>query len=331
VPETLRVLRVARVLSPGSDRAGPKPRKPLADAALLRLVVAATRRERFDVLLAHNAEAALVALAARRATQVPVVYVAHTLLEEELPSYAPRAFAAWLRRAGRRLDVALARRADAVLALAAAGAARLADARLLRVIPPGLEAAGAPAPDAIARACARFGLTYGGFALYAGNLDPYQDLDLLDAAAARLPDLPVVVATHSDAASRWPHLRIARVADTEESRALLYGAAVAVAPRGCAGGFPIKLLNYMEAGRAIVARAGQVDSLRDGENARLLPRDATAAQLAAALDALLRDPARAAELGAAAHETLRREHAWPELAAQTLALAAEVTTARGRA
>jgi glycosyltransferase involved in cell wall biosynthesis len=330
-PEGLRVLRVARGLSPGSDRAGPQPRKPLADAALWRLVVAATRSQRFDALLAHNAEAAFVALAARRATRVPVVYVAHTLLEEELPSYSPRACAALLRRAGRRLDVALARRADAVLALSASGAARLGEARLLRVIPPGLEPRDAPTPEEIARACARAGVTPGGFALYAGNLDGYQDLDLLDAAAARLPDLPVAVATHADAASRWPHLRIARVADPAEVRSLLHGAALAVAPRGCAGGFPIKLLNYMEAARAIVARAGQVDSLRDGENAQLVPRDATPAQLAAVLDALHRDPARAAALGTAARETLRREHAWPALAERTLALAAQVAATRAPA
>jgi glycosyltransferase involved in cell wall biosynthesis len=322
------VLRIPRALSPGSDRAGPKLRKPLADAALLRLVVAATRRERFAALLAHNAEAALVSLAARRATQVPVVYVAHTLLEEELPSYAPRMCAAPLRRAGRRLDVALARRADAVLALSSAGAARLSEARVLRVIPPGLEPADAPPAEAIARTCARFGLVPGGFALYAGNLDTYQDLELLDAAAAQLPQLPVAVATHAVAAARWRHLRIERVTDAEEARTLLHGAAVAVAPRGCAGGFPIKLLNYMEASRAIVARAGQVDSLRDGENAQLVPRDACAAQLAAAIDTLARDPARAGALGRAARETLRREHAWPELARRTLALAAQVAATR---
>jgi glycosyltransferase involved in cell wall biosynthesis len=322
------VLRVARGLSPGSDRAGPQPRKPLADVALRRLVVAATRRQRFDVLLAHNAEAAWIALAARRATRVPVVYVAHPLIEEELPSYGPRAIATPLRRVGRRLDVALARRADAGLALSAAGAARLCDARLLRVIPPGLEAAPAPTPAEIARVCARFELPPRGFALYAGNLDAYQDLDLLDAAAARLPDLPVAVATPADTASRWPHLRVARVADAAEARILLHGAVLAVAPRGCAGGFPIKLLNYMEAGRAIVARAGQVDSLVDGENARLVPRDASPAQLAAALDALHRDPARAAALGAAARETLRREHAWPALAERTLELAARVAASR---
>ncbi len=324
LPEALRVLRVARVLSPRSDRAGPHPRKPLADAALLRLVVGATRRHRFDALLAHNAEAACVALAARRATRVPVIYVAHTLLEEELPSYGPRAFAALLRRSGRRLDVALARRADAVLALSGVGAARLGDARVLRVIPPGLETAAAPSPEEIGHTCARFDLAPGGFGLYAGNLDAYQDLDLLDAAAALLPSLPVAVATHADAPSRWPHLRIARVADAAEARALLHGAALAVAPRGCAGGFPIKLLNYMVAGCAIVAREEQVDALRDGESASLVPRHATPAQLAAALDALRRDPARAAALGRSARETLLREHAWPALAEQTLALAAQV-------
>jgi glycosyltransferase involved in cell wall biosynthesis len=334
-PGGLRVLRVARAISPRSLRAGPELAKPLADAALLRLVISATRRLRLDALLAHNAEAAYVALAARRATGVPVVYAVHTLLEEELPSYAPRALAGALRRAGRALDERLARGADAVLALTEAAADRLGGARTLAVIPPGLDALPPPAASEIARACARHTLTPGGFALYAGNLDAYQGLDRLDGAAARLPDLPVVAATHAAENAHFRHLRVVRVEDAEETRALLHGAALAVAPRTCHGGFPIKLLNYMEAGRAIVAPRDLVDTLRHGESAWLVPPDATPADVASAIGTLRRDPARAAALGAAARAALELEHAWPDLAERTLALvrraraASPITSAAG--
>jgi phosphatidylinositol alpha-mannosyltransferase len=321
-PEGLRVLRAPRALSPRSARAGPRARKPLADAALCGLLVAAARRERLDALLAHNAEAACLALCARPLARVPVVYVVHTLVEEELPSYAPRRLGGALRSLGRRLDLGLARRADAVLALSSGAAARLAAAppRRLAVIPPGCDPAPPPAPAEIARACARHGLTAGGFALYTGNLDAYQELATLDAAAGLLPELPVVAATQAAEPHRFRHLRVARVADAAETRALLQAAAVAVAPRGPHGGFPIKLLNYMEAARAIVVRAGVVDSLRHGESAWLLPPDAGPAAFAAALAALARDPARAAALGAGARAALQREHGWPELARRTLEL-----------
>jgi hypothetical protein len=51
---------------------------------------------------------------------------------------------------------------------------------------------------------------------YGRGEDGYQDLDLLDAAAAQLPALPVVVATRAREASRWRHLRVARCEDPAE-------------------------------------------------------------------------------------------------------------------
>jgi 1,2-diacylglycerol 3-alpha-glucosyltransferase len=294
----------------------------------VRVVVAAARRERFDALLAHNAEAALVALAARRFTRVPVVYVAHTLWRAELPTYGARALARPLARIGRALDVGLARRADAVLALSRLAADELGAARVLDVIPPGLDPEPAPEAAEVERACAHHGLAPGRYALYAGNLDGYQHLDLLDAAAARVASLPVVVATHARSPSRWRHLRVARSDDPAEVRALLHGAALLVTARAPHGGFPIKVLNYMEAGRAIVAREGCADSLRHGESAWLVPAAAGAAELAAAIDAIARDPVRAGVLGRGARAALEREHAWSALAQRTLALVARARSAR---
>ena len=144
-------------------RAGPSPGKPFADAALAAMLVRAQRARPFDLALAHNGEAALVALCARAATGLGFVYVAHTLLGLELSSYAPAAWRPALDRAGRRLDRTLAARADGVLALSSEAAKQLGrDARgPLAVIPPGLDPVPAPAPEEVARACARFGLDAG--------------------------------------------------------------------------------------------------------------------------------------------------------------------------
>jgi glycosyltransferase involved in cell wall biosynthesis len=326
-PPGLRVERIPAALSPRRTRAGPSARKPLADAALAACLAAAARRQRFDAVLAHNAEGALVALAARPLVRAPVVYVAHTLLAAELGSYAPRALSAAAARAGARLDRALASRADAVLALcgaAAAGLARFARGPV-RVIPPGLAPAPPPAPEAIARACARAGVEPGGFALYAGNLDGYQDLGELEAAARELlraPALPVLAATHAAQPVRAGALRVHRVADAAEARALTFAAAVAVLPRRAPGGFPVKLLNYMEASRAIVARRGVAEGLVDGVSARLLAPEDGPQALAVAIRALAAEPAVAARLGAAARAHLEAHHARGPLARETLALAA---------
>ena len=316
--EGIDVVRAPRALSPRSLRSGPRLAKPGADAALALTLLTAHRRRRFDAVLAHNAEAAAVALAVRPRLRRPVVYVVHTLAECELETYAPAAFATALRPIGARLDRTLARRADALLVLSRAAERALGGAARgpLARIPPALAAGDPPAPDAIAAACLRRGLEPARFALYAGNLDRYQDLGAL-AAAARRVELPVVVATHG-AGIAPPPLRTLRVEDAAEARRLLFGAARALLPRRVPGGFPVKLLNYMEAARAIAARAAVADTLEHRRSAWLLDDDAPADAWAGAIRALAADPSLAAELGAGARRTLAREHDPTHLAHRTL-------------
>ena len=321
-PAGLPLVRVPRALTPRRVRAGPSPAKPFADAALAAMLVRAQRARRFDLAIAHNAEAALAALCARAATGLPVLYVAHTLLGVELSSYAPELARPALDRFGRWLDRTFAARADGVLALCSPAAKELGrEARgPLAVIPPGLDAAPPPGSEEVARICARFGLEPGRYALYAGNFDAYQELADLAEAARRLAPLPVVVATQQPEGAAPSPLRTIRHRGFEDGRTLAFGAAVAVLPRRIPGGFPIKLLNYMEAGRAIVAHAGVAGALEHDREAWLLSPGSGAADLAAAVGALAGDPARAERLGRGAREALETRFAWPQLAKRTLAL-----------
>ena len=318
----LELVRAPRALSPRRLRAGPSPAKPVADLALAAALARAHARQGFDAVLAHNAEAMLVALAARPFVRARLVYVAHTLWRTELPSYAPPRLEHSLAALGARLDALCARRADAVLALSAAGAHALAgDARgPVEVVPPGARPGPPPAPAEVARACEAHGLPLHGFAVYAGNVDRYQDLHELDDAAARLPEIPCVVVTHDPRGARFSTLRVVRAATPEAARLLVHGARLAVLPRRSFGGFPIKLLGYMEAGRAIVARRGVADTLVHGESAWLLPTEADAPELADGIREVFGDDALRARLGTGARAVLEERHAWPDLAARTLAL-----------
>jgi glycosyltransferase involved in cell wall biosynthesis len=323
------VVRTPARLTPATLRSSASPAKLVTDVALGRALVREHRAAAFDAVLAHNSEATAVALAVRRRLGVPVVYVVHTLLRHELSAYGPAALARGLDAAGGVLERALARRADAVVALCEDARAELAPHARgpLEVIPPGLDPRPAPGFAACEAACRRRDLPLGGFALYAGNVDRYQDLDRLDAAAGLAPDVPFVVATHDAAGARFAHLRVVEVADADEGRALLHACAVAVLPRRRPGGFPIKLLNYMEAGRPILAHAGVGAGLVHDASAWLLPREAGPEAWAEAVAGLLADPERAGRLGRAAREHLETHHAWPTLAARTLAL---VRQGRGR-
>lgn len=308
------------------------PRKLGADLALGRQLAAAHRARPFDAVLAHNAEAALVAFALRARLTLPVIYVAHTLWAEEMETWLPAAATQIAQISGRRLDRALSRAADAVLVLTETARQTLAVAARgpLACIAPGHTWEPPPAPAEVGAACARHGLAPEGFALYAGNLDRYQELAGLDAAAAREPGLPLVAVTHDAPAVRFQRLRVIEVGTIEEARLLTYGAAVAVLPRRNAGGFPLKLLHYMEAGRAIVARAGVAGALVHGESAWLLRDSAGPEDFAAAIRRLAEDRPLRDRLGAGARRALATHHAWPACAGETLALVRAALGARSR-
>lgn len=321
-------------IRPSRGRSGPSLAKPFADAALLWAVLRAHWRSPVDVVLAHNAEAAVVSIAARVWTGVPVLYVAHTILRYELSAYAPPRWRRILDAIGGGIDAWIARRADGILALSHDSRALLEPhARCpIEVVPPGLDPADPPQPDEQARACRAAEVEPGRFVLYAGNLDGYQDLELLDAAAGlcRQEAIPFVVATHEarNGTERFPNLRIVVPSTFAEIRALHFAAGTLVLTRRRPGGFPIKLLNYMEAGRAIVAFAGIAPGLQDRVNARLLDEKSGAEELALVIRELWKDPEQGEQLGRAARTHLLRQHASQDLAERTLTFAAGVEKRR---
>jgi glycosyltransferase involved in cell wall biosynthesis len=318
-PEDLDIVRVPRGLSPSALRAGPALGKPFADAALSGALRTAHRRRPFDVALAHNGEAALAALLARSAGGLPVVYVAHTLFEHELPTYCPTLLDRLARAAGRTLDSTIAGRVDAIIALCQ-NAKEALEPRArgpVSVIAPGLDPAASPERAQVDRVCERFGLERGRFALYTGNVDGYQGLDLLAEAARIAPEIAWVVATHGE--RRFGVTGVSCVRTTpEEARALGFGCGATLLPRRCPGGYPIKLLNYMETARPIIAFEDIADGLEHDRSAWLLPPDAGPKEFAGAVRTLHGDTERADRIGAAARSHLESHHGWHDLAVRTL-------------
>jgi glycosyltransferase involved in cell wall biosynthesis len=103
---------------------------------------------------------------------------------------------------------------------------------------------------------------------------------------------------------------------------------VAVVPYRRMRGFyfsPLKLFECLAAGRPVVAAdVGDMGHcIRHGETGLLYPPGDTEA-LAAAISALLRDRARARELGQAGREHVRRHHTWDRSARLVVELAGEV-------
>lgn len=336
----VRIHRTPRLLG-GGRSFGPRPWRLALNLALLRTLHRVVRRHAIDIIHAHNYEAPLLGYLVRGVCGVPVVYHGHNVMGDELRRYFARPSARRLAGYfGRVLDRTVPRRADYVVALSEAMADHLrangVAAERLQVIPPGItwpEATEAGAPGdrfAGARVIA-----------YCGNLDPYQEIPTLLRAMPEVlreePEALLVIASHvADAGLRASierlrlggRVRLEVCDGFEPVRRLLARADVVVCPRTSWSGFPIKLLNYMAAGRPIVAAAGAARALGDGP--MVVVPDGDEAALAGAIVATLRDPAASARLGREGIRRIRESHDWSLLAPRVVSVYAQVLGSAGK-
>ena len=291
-------------------------RKVLCDVALLWRLFTLTRRQRYDVL--HAVEEAVFlsllvrGIAGRRSGLGHVVYDMDSSLPEQLVGKygALRPVDGVLRRMER---FAIAR-SDLVLAVCEELAARarsyatatpvdvVEDVSLLA------DARGDRGVDDLRRELP----TGGVLALYVGNLEHYQGVDLLlDALATlRSPLLKfVAIGGHAEAVAaaraRAASLRLTATAmflgprPVRQLAAYLEQADVLVSPRLTGNNTPMKVYSYLAAGKAVLAtRIRSHTQVLTDDNALLV--EPTADALARGLDALLRSPALRDRLGEAA-------------------------------
>ena len=208
------------------------------------------------------------------------------------------------------------------------------------IVPPALpdpeRASMGSAPAEVAR---RHSLEPGGFFLYSGNLDAYQELDLLGEAAAKLArrsaSPPVLVIASHGPAPNWarpmPGVRLLSVGSAAEMQALLGAARASLVMRRAEGGFPIKLVNSLALGTPVIAFHDREWGLTHERDSLICSPETPPAQgLADALERLDGDEILANRLSGGAR-TLYLERHLPERAAQeTLALLREITMPRPR-
>ncbi len=310
-----------------SPRSGPHAGKLLLDAALVMSVARVLRRDRIDVVHAHNVEAPFVAALARAlcAARVPLVYNLHTSLEEELPAYWRRGLAGKVAGPlGRAVDHAIPRMADACVALSERAEVHLRAHGAERVvrIGPGVNVDELRGGDA-ARARARWGLDDRHWVLYTGNTDAYQDLDLLMEAMHHVPDAGLLMATSSLPEEVWAYVDAARLSRDRVRVAQVHGlpdladalsvGAIAAVPRRLCAGFPIKLLNTLGAGVVTVAAAGSAQPI-----AGCVRADDTPQALGRALRACLAEPDQLLKLGREARAEVAAQWSWAARATELL-------------
>jgi len=323
----LPVRRIPRIPGLRAVGSGPRAAKLVLDAALLLRLVRVIEREAIEVMHAHNYEAALIGLAARRLTGVPLVYHSHNALAEELPTYFRSGTARRIARVcGAIADREVPRRADRCIAicreLVGFLRARGVDEDAIALIAPGGSPEEFPACSQadVARIRARFGFGDRPVLLYTGNVDGYQNIELLLASIGivrrTLGDALLVLATHAAPRDLPSHLRrlpdgvrLVTAGDFATVRDLIRVADLALCPRREWSGFPMKLLNYMAAAKAVVVSAASAKAVRDGVNGVVVEAEGPEAYAAAIVD-LLADPLRRRALGVAARRTVEDEYGW---------------------
>ncbi len=312
----LPIHRSAAVPGARKTSAGPSLAKPFQDLALVRTLKRVIDDQRIEVVHAHNYEALLVALAG---TSLPIIYHAHNAMADELPH-----FIAGTQSLGAWLDKTFPRRAAHVLAphqvladyLVVCGCAE----DHVSVIPPSTDVAFTQAPTTVADVPP---------VVYAGNLDAYQNLELLRKAMERVrhtkPHARLLVAT----ADRRPCLWAERIEtpDVAALRNVLARDVVVACPRVSWSGYPMKLLNAMAAGRPCVACRSAAHPL-EHERTGLVVEDNDPEAFASALLRLMDDAALRRSLGAAARAAVESKHSPETVAPQIDAVYRRVLTFR---
>jgi glycosyltransferase involved in cell wall biosynthesis len=329
--------RPYRRLSPGPTYT----KLALLDPLLALKLSQVLRRYPVDVIHAHHFEGLLVASLARLGARIPILFDAHTLMTSELPYYR----LGLPRQAKRFLAAALDRRtpalADHVITVTERIRNRLLQLGALRddgvtMIPNGVES------HFFARAGSSPRSIMGSPTLiFTGNLAPYQGIDLMLRALRKIldrrSDVRLKIVTNS---SFEPYGALARElgiteaidivpALFEEIPELLAGATVAVNPRTECDGIPVKLLNYMAAGKPIISFAGSAPGARHRETGWLVP-DGDVGGFAEGALALLDNAELAAGLGRNARRFVETQHSWERSAEMAEDLYRRVIDQRAR-
>jgi len=308
----------------GKLTSGPSLKKPLFDLLLAARLDQVVRGSGADLIHAHNYEGLLIGLLIGRRRHIPVIFHSHNTMTDELPSYSRSRFGRNISRSlGNLLDGRFPRRAQACIAVTP----QIAEEVRQRGMPPDLICAIPPAVDKVRwpEATRPRAPAEPPAVLYAGNLDSYQNLDLVVGSFQRVldrhPGVRLQIVTHAPAdkttraVRRWKihrGIEIIRAGSFEEMWRHLQRCRVALCPRISPYGFPIKLLNYLAAGKPVVICRSSAQGIEHLENGWVVEDDDRAG-FAEAILALLEDETLCRRLSEGARRTIRERYSWETL------------------
>jgi 1,2-diacylglycerol 3-alpha-glucosyltransferase len=313
----------------GAFRAGPSGEKLVFDLLMLGKLYKTIRREKIEIIHAHNYEGALIGLFGKFVTGKPLIYQSVCLMSDELASYRfvrPAFIAKWL---GSILDWFVPIFPDHIIAVTQELYDWLANRgvpkKRLSMIPSGITPAMFDHADPI-RFRKKYGIGSRPVVMYTGITNAFQRVDyLIRAFSLVLKEMPSALLMIVNPIENEPDLPLLQdlarelgIADNvmfigphtlDELPDYLAIATVTVAPRPECPGHPIKLLNYMISGKPIVCFAGGAKGLRHRQDALVVPDHDWQAMGEAILE-LLHRPELAETLGGNARQNAIENFDW---------------------
>ncbi len=327
-----KVHRTAPFRPETNAKVGPSREKFLRDLALLRLLCRVIRREHIEIIHAHNYEGALIGVIAKWITGRPLLYNAVNLMADELAGYRfirP----VWVANGfARALDWFTPIFANHITAVSPELKQWFVEhgtpEQKVDMIPAGMqpEMFDNAAPEKLR---ARHAIPDRPIVMYTGVLNAFQRIDyLLRAFAVVLREQPAALLLMVSPLVSESHEREHRnLADQlgishavvwiaphslNDLPSYLALATVAAISRPECPGHPVKLLNYMIAGKPIVCFAGSAKGVRHLHDAFIVPNHDCDA-LGKGIITLLEDRALAAKLGSNARATVLANFDWRQI------------------
>jgi glycosyltransferase involved in cell wall biosynthesis len=334
--EGVKLIRVGKI-SETEIKVGPTWRKPFHDLRMVFALFSLIRRERIDIIHAHNYEGALVGIWGKWLTGKPLLYNAVNTMRDELSGYKfirPKFVSDALARV---LDWFVPRPADFITAVSKELEAQLVregiPAHKVTTVAAGVHTELFDNPCA-SRFRRELGLGDAPIVAYTGTLDAFQGIPHLYKAFVEVlkavPNARLALITPIDDPVGLARER-ARVAELGFTASMIWAgphplkdlpdylamADVAVVPRPDCPGHPVKLLNYMTSGRAIVTFAGSAKGIEHEVNGLVAP-DYDCVALGAQIVRLLQDAPLREKLGKAARATVLRDYTWDSICRKIL-------------
>jgi len=338
----LRIFRCGRPPFLRGVRVGPSAAKLVLDVALAVTALRRALAESYDVVHSHEEGAAIgVGLAA--ALGLPHLYDMHSSLPQQLGNFG-YSRSRVLRRLFERFERLAVRRSRVVIVICPELRERVreVDPDVEPVLIENAPGAGETRASLDGAAIRR---SHGvppdaPLVVYTGTFEAYQGLDLLFGAAARVrrerpdarfllaggrPDQVEMARDETSAAGLAGALIFAGERPAAEIPAYLEAADVLVSPRSRGTNTPLKIYQYLRAGRPIVATALRTHTQVLSDEVAILT-DATAEAFAHGILRALSDPAAASVLGARAARLAASKYSYDAYLARTREAMARLST-----